>query len=45
MIDLDYGPLALLLPISIAFLAPVLYSFFVDKYVKRNAQIKPQIKG
>jgi hypothetical protein len=40
MIDLDYGPLAVLVPISIAFLAPVLYSFFVDKYVKKNTQIK-----
>ena len=38
MIDLDYGPLAVLVPISIAFLAPVLYSFFVDKYVKKNTQ-------
>jgi hypothetical protein len=40
MIDLDYGPLALLLPIIIAFLAPVIYSFFVDKYDKKNPQIK-----
>jgi len=40
MIDLDYGPLAVLVPISIAFLAPVLYSFFVDKYVKKNTQTK-----
>jgi hypothetical protein len=40
MIDLDYGPLAVLVPISIAFLAPVLYSFFVDKYVKKITQIK-----
>jgi hypothetical protein len=45
MIDFDYGPVALLVPISIAFLAPVIYSFFVDKYVKRNTQTKPQIKG
>ena len=40
MIDLDYGPLAVLVPISIAFLAPVLYSFFVDKFVKKNTQTK-----
>jgi hypothetical protein len=45
MIDFDYGPVALLLPIGIAFLAPAIYSFFVDKYWKRNAQAKPQIKG
>lgn len=40
MIDLDYGPLAILLPISIAFLAPFLYSFFVDNYDKKTPQIK-----
>jgi len=40
MIDLDYGPLAILLPISIAFLAPVIYSFFVDNYEKKLPQIK-----
>jgi hypothetical protein len=40
MIDLDYGPLAVLLPISIAFIAPIIYSFFVDKYDKKNPQIK-----
>ena len=40
MIELDYGPLAILLPVSIAFLAPVFYSFFVDHYDKKNAGIK-----
>jgi len=40
MIDLDYGPLAVLLPISIAFLAPFVYSYFVDKFDKKNPQIK-----
>lgn len=40
MIDLDYGPLALLLPVSIAFLAPFIYSFFVDNYDKKTPQIK-----
>ena len=40
MIDLDYGPLALLVPIGLAFLAPFIYGFFVDKYDKKNPQIK-----
>jgi hypothetical protein len=40
MIDLDYGPLALLVPISLAFVAPFIYSFFVDKFDKKNPQIK-----
>ena len=40
MIDLDYGPLAVLLPISIAVLAPFIYGFFVDNYDKKNPQIK-----
>ena len=40
MIDLDYGPLAILLPISIAFIAPFIYRFFVDHYDKKNPQIK-----
>ncbi len=30
MIDFDYGPVALLLPISIVFILPFIYSFFVD---------------
>jgi hypothetical protein len=40
MIDFDYGPVAVLLPISIAFLAPFIYSYFVDKFDKKNPQIK-----
>ena len=40
MIDLDYGPLALLLPISIAFIGPFIYGLFVDNYDKKNPQIK-----
>ena len=40
MIDFDYGPLAILLPIGIAFIAPFIYSFFVDKYDKKTPQIK-----
>jgi len=42
MIDLDYGPIAILLPLTIAFVFPTLYSFFVDNYDKRNKQIKNQ---
>ena len=41
MIELDYGPLAMLLPLSIAFIAPFIYSWFVDYYDKKNPQIKP----
>ncbi len=40
MIDLDYGPLAILLPISLAFICPFIYGFFVDHYDKKNPQIK-----
>jgi len=40
MIDLDYMPLAVLVTISIAFVLPFLYSFFVDNYDKRSPQIK-----
>lgn len=40
MIDLDYGPLAILLPLSIAFVAPFIYSFFVDNFDKSKPQIK-----
>ncbi len=40
MIDFDYGPIAILIPIAIAFLAPFVYSFFVDKYDNKNPQIK-----
>ena len=40
MIDLDYGPLALLLPIGLAFVAPYIFSFFVDRYDKKNPPIK-----
>jgi len=34
MIDLDYGPLAILVPIGLAFIAPFIYGFFVDNYKK-----------
>jgi hypothetical protein len=40
MIDLDYGPIAVLVPITIAFVAPFIYSFFVDNFDKKNPQIK-----
>ena len=40
MIDFDYGPVAVMLPISITFLAPFIYSFFVDHFDKKNPQIK-----
>jgi hypothetical protein len=40
MIDLDYGPGAALVTISIAFFAPILYSFFVDNYDKKSPQIR-----
>lgn len=40
MIDFDYGPVALLLPIGIAFIVPFIYGFFVDRYDKKNPQIK-----
>ena len=40
MIDYDYGPGAMMITIGLAFLAPFLYSFFVDKYDKRSPQIK-----
>lgn len=34
MIDVDNPPLILLLPIIIVFVAPFIYSFFVDNYDK-----------
>lgn len=40
MIELDNGPLAILLPIAIAFIFPFIYSFFVDNYDKDKPQIK-----
>lgn len=40
MIDLDYMPYAVGITIGIAFVLPFLYSFFVDNYDKRTAQIR-----
>lgn len=34
MLDIDNGPLAMLLWVAVGFGAPLLYSFFVDKYDK-----------
>jgi hypothetical protein len=34
MIDLDYGPAAMAIVITIAIVGPVFYSFFVDNYDK-----------
>lgn len=40
MIDLDYGPYAVAITITLSFVAPWLYSFFVDNYDKRSPQIR-----
>ncbi len=40
MIDLDYMPIAVGIVITIAFVLPFLYSFFVDEFDRRNKQIK-----
>ncbi len=40
MIDLDYMPIAVGVTITIAFVGPFIYSFFVDEYDRRNKQIK-----
>jgi len=32
MIDLDYPPVAVAVTITLAFVAPFIYSFFVDHY-------------
>ncbi len=40
MIDLDYGPLAVCLPLFIAFVFPFVYSFSVDNYDKGLPHIK-----
>jgi len=40
MLDVDNPPLILLLPIIIVFVAPFIYSFFVDGYDKDKPQIK-----
>lgn len=34
MIELDYPPVAVLVTITLAFVAPFIYSFFVDNYDK-----------
>jgi uncharacterized membrane protein (DUF485 family) len=40
MIDLDYMPAAVGITITIAFVLPFIYSFFVDEFDRRNKQIK-----
>ena len=35
MIELDNGPVALSLAVILAFAAPILYSFFVDRNKKK----------
>jgi len=40
MIDLDYMPYAVLVTISIAFVLPFLYSFVVDDWDKKTAQLR-----
>jgi hypothetical protein len=34
MIELDYGPVAVGIIIAVAFIGPVIFSFFVDNYDK-----------
>ncbi len=40
MIDFDYGPVALMLPVAIVFIAPFIYSLFVDNSDKGLPPIK-----
>jgi len=40
MIDLDFGPVAMGIMISLAVICPVIYSFFVDQYDKKTPQLK-----
>ena len=39
MIDFDYGPACFAVVISLVFLAPFIYSLFVDNYDKQTPQI------
>jgi hypothetical protein len=40
MIEVDHPPLVLFCVVMVAFLAPQIYSFFVDKFDKTKPQIK-----
>jgi len=40
MLEVDNPPLVLFCLVLLAFLAPAIYSFFVDKYDKNKPQIK-----
>jgi hypothetical protein len=39
MIDFDYGPAVFIGVIALVFLAPYIYSLFVDNYDKQTPQI------
>ncbi len=39
MIDFDYGPAVFAVVIALVYLAPTIYSFFVDNYDKQTPQI------
>ncbi|MEJ1958764.1 MAG: hypothetical protein WDM70_04370 [Nitrosomonadales bacterium] len=39
MIDFDYAPTVFAVVIALVYLAPTIYSFFVDKYDKQTPQI------
>jgi uncharacterized membrane protein len=41
MLEIDNAPLVLFCIVLLAFLAPQVYSFFVDKFDKTKPQIKP----
>ena len=40
MIDIDNAPLVMLVIICLVFIAPFIYSFFIDNYDKETPQIK-----
>lgn len=40
MIDVDFGPAVLGGVIALVYIAPFLYSFFIDKYDKQTPQIR-----
>ena len=39
MIDFDFGPIAILIPIGVVIIAPFIYSLFVDNYDKKSPPI------
>jgi hypothetical protein len=40
MIDVDNPPLIVLIPIIIVFVAPFIYSFFIDKYDRTTPPVR-----